>query len=796
MIANSSFFGCTAGGNGAGIYNDIANLTVNATFFALNGAGVDGGGIYNLGGGSGAITSTIINSWFFNCGTSSGNGGAIHNNGTANSIANTLVNCTAISNSAVNNGGVLYSDGFVANNIYNSIFNGNSAASGSLFYNDDAATTVVSIEYSLIQGANITAESAGAGTVAVTANDGMIYGEDPQVVSTATFAPDLNLKASSPCINAGNNAILIANGITTDLQGAPRFYCDNVDMGGTERSDGKGDIIRDKAIQLDGSNYVDIGNTISSEFVGKSFTIEAWVKMIAYDGGATVTETILGNLNGATGINFGLVGAFDAANQGKLVLNIGGTKTIGSSVIPVGEWTHVAAVFTDDASNTVTLYVNGKEEANNTSASDVTSTTANTFIGYDNDNSNPINAELEEVRIWSDVRTETELRINKRLLLPCGADNVLAVYEFNSNTDNALELSSAAAGDFAGTAVGTLTYVTSVIPLSLGNATNFTISGAGTNVHTGTDGSSLETTFMASNHPAGDIVVSYVSENYSGNAPLNPTIAGISGQYVIDNYGTVTTNLDYDLKFNVTDAADISMAATDYNLDKRGSDETGDWTTVAMEATAISNTGGSKHLAFSVTAGSFSQFVSTVGNLVVPVEMSLFTAILEGTAVSLDWQTASEEQNAGFFVQKSIDGKRWENLSFVEGTGTTYEVQNYNFMDENPVNGINYYRLKQLDFDNNFEYSDIKTIQYGDKQNAIAVYPNPVKDQLIIELPNNNTNVQVNIFDLTGRKVIGQEIQTNEVQTSIDFSKLENGIYMLQINGNNWQKVEKIVVQH
>lgn len=379
-----------------------------------------------------------------------------------------------------------------------------------------------------------------------------------------------------------------------------------------------------------------------------------------------------------------------------------------------------------------------------------------------------------------------------RLLLPCGAEDALATYEFNNNVNNALELSSAPAGDYAGTAVGSPTYANTPFPLSLGCATEQTVSGAGTKSLTGLDGSSLDLTFGAANHPNGDIIITYLNETNEGTNPLNPKIMGTTGQYVVDNLGTVTTGLDYTAQFNFLSSATLSSTnAADYSLESRNSNESGDWTVIVEDATSVT-TSGNKNLVFNVIGGSFSQLMPTFGN-VLPVEMTVFTANLKGNQVYLDWQTASEENNLGFNIEKSTDGRNWEMIGFVEGAGTTFEVRAYQFIDENPISGVNYYRLKQMDFDDQFEYSEIRTIVYGKANDDILVYPNPTQTTLTVDLGTNEATIRV--FDLTGRLVISKLNNNNGVQL-IDFSTLENGVYLLQINGEQWQKNEKIVVQH
>ena len=85
-----------------------------------------------------------------------------------------------------------------------------------------------------------------------------------------------------------------------------------------------------------------------------------------------------------------------------------------------------------------------------------------------------------------------------------------------------------------------------------------------------------------------------------------------------------------------------------------------------------------------------------------PVVWVDFSAKLVSTQVELFWATASEQNNSGFSVEYSQDALNWESLGFVEGTGTTNELNSYTFVHDRPGLGFNYYRLKQIDFNGDF----------------------------------------------------------------------------------------------
>ncbi|MEM9888456.1 MAG: T9SS type A sorting domain-containing protein [Bacteroidota bacterium] len=148
----------------------------------------------------------------------------------------------------------------------------------------------------------------------------------------------------------------------------------------------------------------------------------------------------------------------------------------------------------------------------------------------------------------------------------------------------------------------------------------------------------------------------------------------------------------------------------------------------------------------------FSPF--SIGNdNVLPVELLTFKGRALEEAVLLAWTTATEINNKGFFLERSEDSKAWKSLGFVEGQGNSLAQHDYDFLDKQPIQGIGYYRLKQVDFDESFEYSNIIAIEFGDDKASLSdAFPNPTNDytQLDLTLPKAE-QVIVDIYDAVGR---------------------------------------------
>lgn len=171
---------------------------------------------------------------------------------------------------------------------------------------------------------------------------------------------------------------------------------------------------------------------------------------------------------------------------------------------------------------------------------------------------------------------------------------------------------------------------------------------------------------------------------------------------------------------------------------------------------------------------------------VLPVVLTNFVGKPEANRHLLEWSTASEINNNYFEIERSIDGQDFEYIGEIQGKGNSSSNINYQFIDEYPKQTINYYRLKQVDYDGLFEYSKIIAIQSINKNNyRFFISKNK---QAIVEFDQTYTGF-VKIFDLMGRMVCSQKL-TNSCQAK--FSHLNQGFYVLQIENlklNNTQKI-------
>jgi len=164
---------------------------------------------------------------------------------------------------------------------------------------------------------------------------------------------------------------------------------------------------------------------------------------------------------------------------------------------------------------------------------------------------------------------------------------------------------------------------------------------------------------------------------------------------------------------------------------------------------------------------------------IVPVELTSFTAALLDEAVLLNWSTATEINNQGFDIQRKSNSEVvWEKIGFVPGFGTTTEPRTYSFTDETITNGTYSYRLKQLDYDGTFEYSDeiVVEVDFNPSDYSLAQnFPNPFNPNTIVQFQvPKPSDVTIKIYDM-----LGQEIRI------LFAGQVASGKYTIEWNGLN-----------
>ncbi len=178
-------------------------------------------------------------------------------------------------------------------------------------------------------------------------------------------------------------------------------------------------------------------------------------------------------------------------------------------------------------------------------------------------------------------------------------------------------------------------------------------------------------------------------------------------------------------------------------------------------------------------------------HIYLPVEWLKFEVVKIGpTNALLSWSTASEKNSDRFEIYKSIDGISYDLIGEVAGNGTTAELSSYSFLDPNLGEGISYYQLKQIDYNSDFEYSEIRHLVNTSGQEVI-IYPNPMKD--VTRLINVQKGTEIQIYELSGLDVTSSaNVRNYGSEVELDMSAFKSGTYLVKMQNGDNQTVKRI----
>lgn len=181
---------------------------------------------------------------------------------------------------------------------------------------------------------------------------------------------------------------------------------------------------------------------------------------------------------------------------------------------------------------------------------------------------------------------------------------------------------------------------------------------------------------------------------------------------------------------------------------------------------------------------------------VLPVEMAYFAGEKNENATTLKWATYSEINNAYFEIEHSTDGREFTEIDLVEGAGNSLDYVEYDFIHENPASGKNYYRLRQVDFDGQFSYSEVIVVEFETKViSEVKVFPNPVVEWVTIEMPTLDNDAMITVFNANGQLIKSEIISTFNNSLRLDVNDWINGQYFIRIQTNDNQVVTKQFVK-
>jgi predicted MPP superfamily phosphohydrolase len=183
-------------------------------------------------------------------------------------------------------------------------------------------------------------------------------------------------------------------------------------------------------------------------------------------------------------------------------------------------------------------------------------------------------------------------------------------------------------------------------------------------------------------------------------------------------------------------------------------------------------------------------------NSALPISLESFTAALNNDKVLLNWKTSQEQNNKFFTIERSTDATHFTLLGKVNGKGTTNQSSNYQLTDFAPVDGINYYRLSQTDFDGTITYHDIRRVTYKNNKNFTVSFINLLNQTVSMIINSSKTDViSMRVFDMVANKIKEETFAVSAGGTTKNL-QLQSGVYVVVlINKYGDRLSNKIIVQ-
>ncbi|MEQ8583309.1 MAG: T9SS type A sorting domain-containing protein [Marinoscillum sp.] len=173
-----------------------------------------------------------------------------------------------------------------------------------------------------------------------------------------------------------------------------------------------------------------------------------------------------------------------------------------------------------------------------------------------------------------------------------------------------------------------------------------------------------------------------------------------------------------------------------------------------------------------------------------PVTWLYFIAKRNQSEVVVKWGTASELSNSHFIIERSQNGENWKELGKVIGQGNSKEKVHYTFSDQQPLSVNAYYRIKQVDFDGKYEYSEIKMVDVLSIGDQLRIYPNPAQNVLTVQ--SDDYVLRLEIFDLAGVSVM--QLPEGFLSREIDVSELDGGLYIIHVKYQEGYATHKLII--
>ena len=228
------------------------------------------------------------------------------------------------------------------------------------------------------------------------------------------------------------------------------------------------------------------------------------------------------------------------------------------------------------------------------------------------------------------------------------------------------------------------------------------------------------------------------------------------------------------------------------------------------EGSGTTTLNGANYVAATLYNGT--SWVTTTTSLPFPVELTSFTANVSGSNVKLNWETATEINNYGFEIERAAENSEWQKIGFVEGAGNSNSPKKYSFTDNVGKSGSYSYRLKQIDVNGDYKYSQIVEVSVGlpTKFELKQNYPNPFNPTTTIKysIPSVIARseatrqsagmlVQLKVYDMLGREVatlVNREQTPGNYAVEFDASRFSSGVYFYTLKAGEFTSTKKMIL--
>jgi hypothetical protein len=279
---------------------------------------------------------------------------------------------------------------------------------------------------------------------------------------------------------------------------------------------------------------------------------------------------------------------------------------------------------------------------------------------------------------------------------------------------------------------------------------------------------------------------------------LGLTIGGTLLEELLD-YGFWTINpnayttVDYDIEISSFGHTNAGATAAEHAVVKRPNALT-DWVSQGVHNNATQTMGGGYVTAVRSSLSVFSDFAIAKANAgPLPIDLLHFSATPKEGNVILDWTTASEINNDYFSIERSTDAIHFNEIARVNGAANSNQLISYQSVDEKPLKGLSYYRLRQTDFDGTTSHSNIETVMMDNMPAFDVSQPYCRESNLIFTVFNAPADFRVDILDISGRLIYTEVYSIEEKQLRIPV-RFSQGLYILRLSSQDKFKIKRFVL--